>query len=203
MSQDQNPKRFKGRKRVNVSPEEATRLFQTPPQKQNKKQNISHSPGMARPAGVEPPEQVCINNLVDLYELIEKLKPENSVNDAKPIVYDSKNTSFADEKFNGHITIPQSGGDSTIRQSILEGFEMIRNHQKCYEAQLTAHESPEDFGGYMPARVPDPENQITWLDGFIIRRLGGKREGLLVVWDLVEGRYQMDPWTCEVKLIDA
>lgn len=203
MSQEQNPQRFKGRKRINVSPEEATRLFQTP-HNQDNGQNSNQSPSMQRPTGIEPPEQIHINNLADLYELIKNLKPsKDSTNDAKPIVYHTKGTSLADEKFNGYVTIPQSGGDSTVRQALIEGFEMIRNHQICHEAQLTAHESPEDFGGYLPARVPDPEDQITWLDSFVNRRLGGRREGLFVVWELAEGKYQMDPWTCEIKQIDA
>jgi hypothetical protein len=156
---------------------------------------------MARPTGIEPPECVQINNLADLYELVKKLKPDESTNDAKPIYYNSKGTQLADAKFNGYIKIPQTGGDSTVRQAVLEGFEMIKNHRAAREAQLVAYDYPEDFGGFMPARVPDPEDQITWLDGFIARRLGGKREGLAVVWDLVEGKYQMDPWTCEISQV--
>jgi len=198
--QDQFKDRFKKKKKLNIGAEEATRLFQTPKDKGSSPSDRSFSKSEQRPSGIAPPEQVHINNLADLYELVKKLKPsENSSNDAKPIIYNTKGTNFASEKFAGHVTIPQSGGDSTVRQSMIEGFEMIQNHHRCYEAQNMAHDRPDDFGGFLPAKVPNPDEQITWLDGFINRRLGGSRNGLFVVWDLVEGQYQMNPWTCEIS----
>jgi hypothetical protein len=152
-------------------------------------------------AALEPMEPVSVSNLLELQEIVNHLKPDGSQDpDAKPITVSSTGTRFADENFRGDITIPQSGDQSMTRKTLLEGFDMLKKRQETLQAMGKI--DLDDFGGFYPASLRDITDQITWVDRFITNRLGGRREGLLVVWEIPEGKYQMDPWTCKLEKID-
>lgn len=152
-------------------------------------------------ASLAPMEPVTVSNLLELQEVISHIKPDTGQDpDAKPITVQSTGTRFADENFNGNITIPQSGGQSMTRKTLLEGFDMLKKRQETLQAMGKV--DLDDFGGFYPATLRDITDQITWVDRFVTNRLGGKREGLYVVWELPEGKYQMDPWTCKLEKID-
>ena len=163
------------------------------PQIQRKKQNQRRMP--------ELPEKVRIHSLAELHELAVRLKP-GSDEEIDPIIIDTKGTPFADDLFNGYVTIPQEGGQSVVRKMLLEGFEMVKNHHQFQKISQEDLEITEDFGGHIPATPPNTEGHIMWIDLFIDRNLGGKREGLYVTWELDEGKYRMDPWTCELEKVD-
>jgi len=148
-------------------------------------------------------KKIEIRTLIDLKGLVKRLAPDSSDKSLDSIVIDSKKVGMTDEKFSGLITIPQSGGQSTLRKTILDGFEMIKNHQKYYEASLASKTSPDEYGGFYPAVVPNPQNHTTWIDTFIKNNMDGTREGLYIVWDISTGKYRLDPWTCKLEKIDA
>ena len=143
-----------------------------------------------------------IHNLIELRKLVDRLKPSQN-QENEPIVIDTKNTAMADDTFNGKVTIPQTGGQSTIRKMMLEGFEMVKNHQKYHQASVTSQVTQEEYGGYLPAVAPDPGEHIMWIDSFIDHNLGGKREGLYIAWKLPSGKYKLDPWSCNLEKVDA
>lgn len=150
---------------------------------------------------LKAPDAVVVNNLLELKEIIKSLQPDNKSNDpdALPIIVKSKGTRFADEKFAGSITIPQSGGHSMARRTLLEGFEMLKRRQET----LSSLQTNEDYyDGFVPAPLADPNEHVTWVDRFIINRLGGRREGLYIVWEIPEGKYRLDPWSCILEKID-
>ncbi len=147
-------------------------------------------------------EKTKINNLVELKQLINRLKPGQDEENV-PIIIDTKNTSMANDTFNGKVTIPQTGGQSTLRKIILEGFEMVKNHQKYHQASLTSQTIQEKYGGYLPAVAPNPEEHAIWIDSFINHNLGGKREGLYITWKLPDGKYKLDPWSCNLEKVNA
>lgn len=148
-------------------------------------------------------EKIRINNLIELKNLVKRLTPASTDDVAKPIVINTRDVGMADETYDGAVVIPQSGGESTLRQTILDGFEMIKNHQNYHKASLATQSSLEDYGGFPPAVVPDPSKHLTWLDTFIDRNMGGKREGLYIVWSVPEGKFRLDPWTCKLEKINA
>ena len=148
---------------------------------------------------LEAPDAIVINNLMDLKEIVEHLKPDNQSPDALPITVKSRGTLFADDNFAGNITIPQTSGQSMTRRTLLEGFEMLKRRQQT----LDSLEVDEDaYGGFPPAPLSDPNEQVTWVDRFIMNRLGGVREGLFIVWEISEGKYRLDPWSCVLEKID-
>lgn len=173
-----------------LSPSEAARLFQ-------KKKNTG------RPNNGPPtPEKVRIHNLAELKRLVSRLAPE--ANEAPgPIIINTKGTTMEDETYNGPVVIPQSGGQSTLRQTLLDGFEMVKNHTDYYNASLAGQTELEEYGGYPPAVAPNPDEHMTWLDFFIDRQMGGRREGLTIVWELPEGKFRLDPWSCKLEKDDA
>ena len=147
-------------------------------------------------------EQVRIHNLVELKNLVKRLKPDQEESVA-PIIIDTKKAKIADESYSGMVSIPQSGGQSTLRRTLLDGFEIIKNHKKYRQASLASVEMKEEFGGFQPAVAPDPDGHHTWLDTFIMRNMGGRREGLYIVWDLPEGKFKLDPWTCQLEKVEG
>lgn len=143
---------------------------------------------------------ITISNLQELKNLVERLKPGISEGNA-PIVIDTVGTTLADDNFKGKVTIPQAGGQATLRKTMLDGFEMVKNHQSHYRASIASQNMYDEYGGYLPAPVPDPNEHLMWIDRFIKNNLGGKREGLTIIWELPEGKFQLDPWTCQLEKI--
>lgn len=176
-----------------LSPKEAAKLFGRKPQPSPRSDSNESGPIF---------EKTRINNLLELKNLIKRLQPSANTPNA-PIIVDTKKANMADETFSGIVTIPQSGGQSTLRQTILDGFEIIKNHQKFHRASMATRTSLEEYGGYPPAIVPDPSEHIMWIDTFIDRNMGGKREGLYITWELPEGKFRLDPWSCELEKIDG
>jgi len=87
---------------------------------------------------------------------------------------------------------------SQIRKDLISGFETIKRHQEFLKEQRLGD---ADFGGYFPAlingNIDDMKGNV---DIIIKKRLDGKRKGLKVVWDNVEGKkYEFDPYTGELK----
>lgn len=170
----------------NPNKEELIELFKTKPNKKSK----------------EEPSQLKISNLKELEKFVERLKPGANEKDST-IIIDTKGTSLSSKEFSGKLSVPQSGGQSNLRQTILEGFEMIKNHHEFYRASIAAKEIEEEFGGYPPATAPNPDEYSTWIDRFIKHNLGAHREGLTIVWDLPEGSFKLDPWSCTLSKIDV
>lgn len=172
-----------------LSPSEAARLFG------------ARERASSAPKGREI-EKVRIHSLPELKRLVNRLKPEEREAPG-PIIVDTKKAGIADESYSGPVVIPQSGGPSTVRQTLIEGFEMVKNHMEYYNASLATQSAVDDFGGFPPAVTPNPSAHLTWLDTFIDRNMGGQREGLYIVWDLPEGKFRYDPWSSKLEKVDA
>lgn len=170
-----------------MTPKETSDLFRSPKKSQSKK-NIQ-------------PEKVRINNLAELKDLIKRIKPQNQSDSISNIVVKTSEIGMTDESYDGPVIIPQSGGQPTIRKTLLEGFEMVKNQIKYYNASL-ATQNAEEYGEFSPAIVPNPKDHRTWLDTFINNNMGGERDELSIIWELPEGTYKLDPWSCELKKVD-
>lgn len=90
--------------------------------------------------------------------------------------------------------------DSAISKLLVEGFEIIKRQSEYAKAAMDL--DPELFGGYMPA-TPTSSDYYSWVDTLIDRRLNGKREGMIVVWNLPEGKFSFDPFTKKLDQVNG
>ena len=171
-----------------LTPSESARLF-------NNKKTSSNKNGRVI-------EKVRIHTLLELKQLVNRIKP-GKTEAPKPIVLDTKEIGMADETYDGNVIIPQSGGQATIRETLLDGFKMVKNHLEYYNASMASQSAIDEYGGFPPALAPNPDDHRTWLDTFIDRNMGGHREGLFICWDLPEGKFRLDPWSCKLEKVDA
>ena len=75
---------------------------------------------------------------------------------------------------------PFTNDKHQLRASLLEGFELVKKRRTFNEKV--------DSG-------LDVDKMFIWVDAMIKQRLDGKREGLRVVWNIPEGKFEFDPWT--------
>lgn len=76
--------------------------------------------------------------------------------------------------------------ECSYRDMLLEGFEIIKKRMEARDK----HKPDSDFD-----IEPIDIDSRMWLDDLIERRLGGKREGLRVRWDVKDGIFYFDPFT--------
>ena len=69
------------------------------------------------------------------------------------------------------------------RESLVEGFSILKKRMDVVKHLEEGALSPVCVEGHM------------WLDDLIRYRMGGKRDGLKVRWDLSDGSYKFDPFT--------
>jgi len=67
-----------------------------------------------------------------------------------------------------------------LRASLLEGFELVKKRQVFNERTGSGL---------------DVDQMHFWVDDLIKQRMGGKRKGNAIAWDLPEGKFQFDPLT--------
>lgn len=122
-----------------------------------------------------------IKSFSQLKKLIELYK---TADDTKPIVVKTDD---------GPVTLPNAN-QSMTHKLLLEGFDQL-------EAQATmidlgqVDRNNEEYGGIYPTSLMDEEPQHHRLDSFISLHFDGKREGSKIVWNLPEGKFELDPWT--------
>ena len=90
-------------------------------------------------------------------------------------------------------------GDTAISKMLIEGLEMVKRQSEY--ADRAAQMSLDDFGGYPPA-LP-VKGSYSWVDTLIERRLNGKREGLLITWDIPDGKFTFDPFTKKLEKVNG
>jgi hypothetical protein len=93
------------------------------------------------------------------------------------------------------------GEKNLLGKCLLEGFEMIKRHQELDADAILLDADPDMYGGFKPAAVPKNADRSNWLDNMIRTQMGGRREGLRVVWDTIEGKYSFDPWTAKLEKV--
>ncbi|MCK9281701.1 MAG: hypothetical protein M0P71_13830 [Melioribacteraceae bacterium] len=83
-----------------------------------------------------------------------------------------------------------------LRDLLLEGFEQVKEQEKSWN---NIHDALEDdeYSVTLPRMKIDDFHMP--VDRLIKTRLGGKRKGLAIVWNLNNKEYSFDPYTCEFK----
>lgn len=149
-----------------------------------------------------PAEKIKINNLFELKKLVERLKPTNSQSSSLTVDFEKV------EMPNGQIVskLPvsmKSDGESMERRILIDGFELVKRQQEYKRAAKIYEEDVDSFGGYFPAMPSEEESSVTWIDRFVEDHLDGRRDGLFVMWDIAEGTYRLDPWSCQLERVSV
>lgn len=122
---------------------------------------------------------VIIETLGDIKKAIQEFLPGHK--EENPVV----EAEFRDDQ-GRKISVSAPTG-CTYREMLIEGFNIVKTRieimEKCKEKAEGSGIQPIQIDGHM------------WLDDLITRRLGGKRDGLRIRWDLQEGSYFFDPFT--------
>ena len=84
-------------------------------------------------------------------------------------------------------------GRPESRKLMVEGLEFIKKATAAHEqAEREILENKDAFSGFMPAQMVNPMLGYHWVDSIIEKKLGGKRSGYIVRWELADGTYEWD-----------
>lgn len=86
--------------------------------------------------------------------------------------------------------------DTTIRKLLIEGMDIIKRQSEFVGVNV----DDEAFGGYKPA-APAIGQRYVWVDTLIEKRLDAKRDGLKIVWNLADGKFEFDPWGMKLEQV--
>ena len=93
--------------------------------------------------------------------------------------------------------LPSSNG--LLRKSLVESYTSLRNKAKLLKSFTNIEDI--DFGGIPPATAGfDINGYFFSLDNLITKYMGAKRDGLIIYWNLTEGRYTFDVDTGKIEL---
>ncbi len=93
-------------------------------------------------------------------------------------------------KVDGEIFAVEAESSIDYKKLLLEGFGIVK-------ARLDATQKATESGAKLRIKPFNIEGHM-WLDDLIVRRFGGKRDGLRIRWDLEDGTYFFDPYSCKV-----
>jgi hypothetical protein len=143
----------------------------------------------------EESKPVVVQCLDDLKRVVVPLIQDQTDDD--PVSFDCKIAWSSDDE-RGEDTIRGFSKDSSLYRMLIDGFEAVKKQiqvqKRVEELKRDLEEMGEDLPNYH-AEVWDAENLTFNVDALIMRRLGGRRKGLRVRWDLHEGSYEFDPFT--------
>jgi hypothetical protein len=137
----------------------------------------------------------------------EDLKPivVNSMNDVRkaisPFIKDivinkvgiSGSVVWSDDNGQKHTSnVNAHSSDVSIRQSLLDGFDQVKEQHKMW-GDIHDVLQEDEYGTSLPE--PDIDDMLMPVDRLIRYRLGGKREGMTVVWELMDRKAVFDPYT--------
>jgi hypothetical protein len=132
-------------------------------------------------------EDIIINNMADIRKAIIPFMrevPEGKVEFASEVEWteDGKNEKTKVSAYSTNVS---------VRQKLLEGLDGAKDYEKMWGDIHDALEDDE-FGTSLPQ--PDIDKFNLPVDRLIRRRLGGKREGMTVTWDLGDKKVVFDPF---------
>lgn len=145
-----------------------------------------------QPPKHQKPEKKEIKSYSDLRKLIDELKNDDKAN---PIIV----TSVDAENKPIKVSIPSSNKPIT-RKLLSDGFDLIKQQENSLQ-KMSKELSREndDYDGYYPARINDESAKSVWVDNMVSNCFGGRRDGLKIVWDLPEGKFELNPWTLDLS----
>lgn len=92
---------------------------------------------------------------------------------------------------------PFQPGGTSIRDVMIRGFDLIKERKDVWSRTVKEADDAA-FGVHKPATMANPDANRFWLDDIVERRMGGKRHGMLVMWNLDGKTYSFDPYSGEL-----
>jgi len=89
--------------------------------------------------------------------------------------------------------------DPNLRQSLLDGFKQVEEQARLWNSIHNVLEEDE-YGASLPSANVDDFNMP--VDRLIKHRLGGRREGRTIVWELDNKKVVFDPFTKDLDVLE-
>lgn len=147
-------------------------------------------------------EKIEIKTLFELKKLVERLKPTNTKDSTLTVNFEKVDTPSGQVIPSLPVSM-KSNGESMERRILIDGFELLKRQREYKEAAKVYEEDVDSFGGFIPAVPIESESSVSWIDRFVSDHLDGRRDGLFVMWDITEGTYRLDPWSCKLEKMSA
>jgi hypothetical protein len=151
---------------------------------------------MAKNREIDP---VSVVSLVDIRKVISPFLEEDSgvKREAVEIRTEIK---WTDEDQKRRVDWSSvSSEDMTSSQILMEGFNLIKARMEMLHKANELAETSDEDDELLPERIRwsllDIDKQYFSIDSFIKNRLGGRRKGLRIRWEVSEGVYEFDPYT--------
>lgn len=89
--------------------------------------------------------------------------------------------------------------DLSLRRMLLEGFDLVKKRVELAKKAKAQSELEDDDDDLLPEKIRwglfNIDDQYLHVDSLIRKELGGKRKGLRVRWEVVEGKFEFDPYS--------
>jgi|APFre7841882654_1041346.scaffolds.fasta_scaffold54620_3 hypothetical protein len=88
--------------------------------------------------------------------------------------------------------------DNSMHSLLIDGFETIKRRLESADKMREAIRIAEESGEELPLKnfqIWDTDKMRFQVDALIEKKLGGKRVGLRVRWQVKEGCFEFDPYT--------
>lgn len=132
-----------------------------------------------------------VQSFHDLQKVVDSLA-------AKDVTNPFSVTTVDVEGVKNTVSVAGNSGDNIKYKILLEGFNALKSQETFGTGVMAENENDAvEFGGFVPAQTA-VKLGMDWIDKFVTQNLGGKREGLKVIWTLPEGRFELDPWTLQL-----
>lgn len=144
-------------------------------------------------------EKVVIKSLV---QLKMTMKPFMEASDKEIKI--TTEMKWREDKAVIKSNVTASSRELSPRQVLLDGFKLVKTRLDLVEK--AKEDVDEEDDELLPERLKwqlfDVNAQKFHIDRFIEQRLDGKRKGLRIEWDLVEGVFQYDPFENKLYKVD-
>lgn len=148
----------------------------------------------ANKLGAEIFKPAVVTTINDIKQLLYELDPSKAVSSTSTVSaqLDGETEEGGAQRFNvSTVTTSQPK-----RSILLHGFEIIKKRiEYANTAQTVAKHTVVNGRIMQPAVAKNQESAFSTVDKLVERWLGGKRDGLLIRWDLRDGyTYKYDIW---------
>ena len=155
---------------------------------------------MAKDHEIKP---VVINTLSDIKGIIAPLLEAES---SKPIEIRVEMEWTNEKGKRGKGWSSAKSADMSSHEVLLGGFNEIKTRIEMMEKAKVFDEVRDEDDDLLPERIRwgliDVDNQFFSVDTFVKNRLGGKRKGLRIRWEIEEGIFEFDPYTHKLFQVD-
>lgn len=137
-----------------------------------------------------------VKSLSDIKAVIKPFLPKND--DSRTVTISSNTNdmqTISGDKIANNSIVSAKVSQLSPRGLLLEGLEIVNKQSKV--PHIDFESVKEEFGGYIPAEILAGQHKA-WVDWLIKKKLGGKRHGMKIYWDL-DKRYVFDPVTGELS----